>query len=193
MSGMQFRTASRCRGPAPLRQRLRHPASLVSNIGERSAAASRGSTCRPGTSAASTSRDGRCRPTAWTIPQQRAKPAHPVEQQRATSRRRSQRCGPTTCLFDFGLFNFAGQGTKLQFRLEAINALNYTVCGTRTQTRNATFGFITRTATPRDLQLGLRFTFWLEDGGRRTKRRKSFLELFPSPPSTSVLHYWSDH
>ena len=66
-------------------------------------------------------------------------------------------------LFDFGLFkNFSlGRGMKLQFRMEAINALNYTVLwNPDTNPRNATFGFINQDRNnPRDLQLGLRFTF----------------------------------
>jgi hypothetical protein len=66
-------------------------------------------------------------------------------------------------LFDFGLFkNFSlPHRTKLQIRFEAINALNYTVLFTPDQNpRNATFGFITTDRNnPRDLQIGLRFTF----------------------------------
>ena len=66
-------------------------------------------------------------------------------------------------LFDFGLFkNFTlGRGMKLQFRVEAINALNYTVLwNPDTNPRNSTFGFINQDRNnPRDFQLGLRFTF----------------------------------
>jgi len=66
-------------------------------------------------------------------------------------------------LLDIGLYkNFTlGHGMKLQFRMEAINALNYTVLwNPDTNPRNATFGFINQDRNnPRDLQLGLRFTF----------------------------------
>jgi hypothetical protein len=50
---------------------------------------------------------------------------------------------------------------KLQFRMEAINALNYTVLwNPDTNPRNSTFGFINQDRNnPRDFQLGLRFTF----------------------------------
>jgi hypothetical protein len=64
---------------------------------------------------------------------------------------------------DLGLSkNFAtGKGTTLQVRMELINALNYTVLWAPDQNpRNSTFGFITTDRNnPRDLQLGLRFTF----------------------------------
>jgi hypothetical protein len=66
-------------------------------------------------------------------------------------------------LMDIGLSkNFAtGRGTNLQVRLEWINALNYTVLWAPDQNpRNSTFGYITTDRNnPRDLQLGLRFTF----------------------------------
>ncbi len=66
-------------------------------------------------------------------------------------------------LLDIGLFkNFSlGRSMKLQFRMEAINALNYTVLwNPDTNPRNSTFGFINQDRNnPRDLQLGLRFTF----------------------------------
>jgi hypothetical protein len=66
-------------------------------------------------------------------------------------------------LFDFGLFkNFAlPGGSKIQLRFEAINALNYTVLfSPDLNPRNSTFGFITTDRNnPRDLQIGLRWTF----------------------------------
>jgi len=66
-------------------------------------------------------------------------------------------------LLDIGLYkNFAlPRGMKLQFRMEAINALNYTVLwNPDTNPRNATFGFINQDRNnPRDFQIGARFTF----------------------------------
>jgi hypothetical protein len=66
-------------------------------------------------------------------------------------------------LLDIGLYkNFSfGHGMKLQFRMEAINALNYTVLwNPDTNPRNATFGFINQDRNnPRDFQIGARFTF----------------------------------
>jgi hypothetical protein len=66
-------------------------------------------------------------------------------------------------LLDLGLYkNFAlGHGMRAQFRIEAINALNYTVLwNPDTNPRNSTFGFINQDRNnPRDIQLGLRFTF----------------------------------
>ncbi len=66
-------------------------------------------------------------------------------------------------LLDIGLYkNFAlGRGMKLQFRMEAINALNYTVLwNPDTNPRNASFGFINQDRNnPRDVQLGVRVTF----------------------------------
>ncbi len=66
-------------------------------------------------------------------------------------------------LLDLGLYkNFAlAHGMRAQFRVEAINALNYTVLwNPDTNPRNATFGFINQDRNnPRDIQLGLRFTF----------------------------------
>jgi hypothetical protein len=66
-------------------------------------------------------------------------------------------------LLDVGLFkNFSlpGQMT-MQFRMEFINALNYTVLwNPDTNPRNSTFGFINQDRNnPRDIQLGLRLTF----------------------------------
>lgn len=56
-----------------------------------------------------------------------------------------------------------GHGTKLQFRVEVINALNYTVLwnpGVDPRATNGLFGFVnTDRNNPRDVQLGLRFTF----------------------------------
>jgi hypothetical protein len=53
------------------------------------------------------------------------------------------------------------RGTRLQLRIEFINALNYTVLwNPDVNPRNATFGFINQDRNnPRDIQLGLRFTF----------------------------------
>ncbi|HYT77089.1 MAG TPA: TonB-dependent receptor, partial [Vicinamibacterales bacterium] len=66
-------------------------------------------------------------------------------------------------LMDLGLFkNFTlPRAMRAQFRLEAINALNYTVLwNPDSNPRNATFGFINQDRNnPRDIQLGLRFTF----------------------------------
>ena len=66
-------------------------------------------------------------------------------------------------LLDVGLFKNFGlpHGMKLQFRMEAINALNYTVLwNPDTNPRNSTFGFINQDRNnPRDLQIGARFTF----------------------------------
>jgi len=66
-------------------------------------------------------------------------------------------------LMDLGLSkNFdTGRGTRLQLRFELINALNYTVLWSPDQSpRNSTFGYITTDRNnPRDLQIGLRFTF----------------------------------
>jgi len=66
-------------------------------------------------------------------------------------------------LLDIGLFkNFSlPHKMRLQLRLEAINALNYTVLFTPDlNPRNATFGFITTDRNnPRDLQIGLRLNF----------------------------------
>ena len=66
-------------------------------------------------------------------------------------------------LFDLGLTkNFAlPRGMRLQLRLEAINALNYTVLWNPNLTvNNANFGKVnTDRNSPRDFQLGLRFTF----------------------------------
>ncbi len=66
-------------------------------------------------------------------------------------------------LLDVGLSkNFAlPRGMRMQVRFEWINALNYTVLwNPDLNPRNATFGFITQDRNnPRDLQIGLRFTF----------------------------------
>jgi hypothetical protein len=66
-------------------------------------------------------------------------------------------------LLDLGIYkNFAlPRGMRAQFRLEAINALNYTVLwNPDVNPRNTTFGFINQDRNnPRDIQLGLRFTF----------------------------------
>ena len=66
-------------------------------------------------------------------------------------------------LLDFGLYkNFSlPRDMKLQVRIEAINALNYTVLwNPNLDPRNATFGFINQDRNnPRDIQIGARFTF----------------------------------
>jgi TonB dependent receptor len=66
-------------------------------------------------------------------------------------------------LLDLGLYKNFGlpHGMKFQFRMEAINALNYTVLwNPDTNPRNATFGFINQDRNnPRDIQIGARFTF----------------------------------
>ena len=66
-------------------------------------------------------------------------------------------------LFDLGIsktFKTPGQ-TSLQVRIEVINALNYTVLwNPGVDPRNASFGIINQDRNnPRDIQLGLRFTF----------------------------------
>ena len=66
-------------------------------------------------------------------------------------------------LMDIGLYkNFSlPRDMKLQVRIEAINALNYTVLFTPDlNPRNATFGYITTDRnSPRDIQIGARLTF----------------------------------
>jgi len=66
-------------------------------------------------------------------------------------------------LMDLGLYkNFQlPRRMRLQFRVEAINALNYTVLwNPDVNPRNSTFGFINQDRNnPRDIQLGVRFTF----------------------------------
>lgn len=66
-------------------------------------------------------------------------------------------------LLDFGLYKtFAiARGTSLQIRIEAINALNYTVLWNPDQNpRNSTFGIVNQDRNnPRDIQLGARVTF----------------------------------
>ena len=66
-------------------------------------------------------------------------------------------------LMDIGVYkNFAlAHKMKLQVRMEAINALNYTVLwNPGVDPRNASFGFINQDRNnPRDIQLGARFTF----------------------------------
>lgn len=80
------------------------------------------------------------------------------------SRRRCPMSGPTTCnLMDLGLYkNFQlPNRVKLQIRIEAINALNYTVLwNPNVDLLNATFEFINQDRNnPRDIQIGARFTF----------------------------------
>jgi hypothetical protein len=66
-------------------------------------------------------------------------------------------------LMDVGLYkNFQlPRRMRVQFRVEAINALNYTVLwNPDVNPRNSTFGFISQDRNnPRDIQLGVRFTF----------------------------------
>ena len=66
-------------------------------------------------------------------------------------------------LMDIGLYkNFSlPRDMRLQIRVEAINALNYTVLfSPDANPRNSTFGFITTDRnSPRDIQLGARLTF----------------------------------
>jgi hypothetical protein len=66
-------------------------------------------------------------------------------------------------LLDIGLFKTFSlpRGSQLQFRVEAINALNYTVLWNPViDPRQANFGIInTDRNNPRDIQLGLRLTF----------------------------------
>ncbi len=66
-------------------------------------------------------------------------------------------------LMDLGFYkNFSlSAKMRLQVRVEAINALNYTVLwNPGVDPRNAQFGFINQDRNnPRDIQLGLRFTF----------------------------------
>jgi hypothetical protein len=58
-------------------------------------------------------------------------------------------------------FEEAAWRLKLQIRVEAINALNYTVqWNPNVDPRNATFGFINQDRNnPRDIQIGARFSF----------------------------------
>jgi hypothetical protein len=53
------------------------------------------------------------------------------------------------------------RGMRLQVRFEAINAIDYTVLwNPNLDPRNANFGLINQDRNnPRDLQIGLRFTF----------------------------------
>ena len=68
-------------------------------------------------------------------------------------------------LFDFGLYkNFAlPRNMKLQFRIEMINALNYTVLwnpGVDPRATNGLFGIVNQDRNnPRDIQIGARWTF----------------------------------
>ena len=58
--------------------------------------------------------------------------------------------------------NFAlPRNTRLQIRIESINAINYAVLwNPGVNPRDASFGFINQDRNnPRDIQLGLRFTF----------------------------------
>jgi hypothetical protein len=59
---------------------------------------------------------------------------------------------------------------KLQIRVEAINALNYTVLwNPNVDPWNATSGFINQDRNnPRDIQIGARFTSSIEWGSRRS-------------------------
>lgn len=66
-------------------------------------------------------------------------------------------------LLDFGMYkNFdLSHGTSLQIRIEAINALNYTVLwNPDLNPRNSTFGIVNQDRNnPRDIQLGAKVTF----------------------------------
>ena len=66
-------------------------------------------------------------------------------------------------LMDLGLYKtFAlPRDMELQVRLEAINALNYTVLwNPNLDPRNANFGLVNQDRNnPRDFQIGLKFTF----------------------------------
>jgi hypothetical protein len=66
-------------------------------------------------------------------------------------------------LLDFGIYKTFDlmRGMRMQVRIEAINALNYTVLWAPDQNpRNPTFGFVTTDRNnPRDVQLGARLTF----------------------------------
>jgi hypothetical protein len=68
-------------------------------------------------------------------------------------------------LFDFGIGKNFGlpHGSTLQFRIEMINALNYTVLwnpGLDPRATSGLFGIVNQDRNnPRDIQLGLRFTF----------------------------------
>ena len=66
-------------------------------------------------------------------------------------------------LMDLGIYkNFElPNRLRLQIRVEAINALNYTVLwNPNVDPRNATFGFISQDRNnPRDIQIGARFSF----------------------------------
>jgi len=66
-------------------------------------------------------------------------------------------------LLDFGLYKTfqIARGTSLQIRIEAINALNYTVLWNPDQNpRNSTFAIVNQDRNnPRDIQLGGRVTF----------------------------------
>ena len=66
-------------------------------------------------------------------------------------------------LLDFGIYKTFGlmRGMALQVRVEAINALNYTVLwNPDLNPRNATFGLVNQDRNnPRDIQLGARLTF----------------------------------
>ena len=161
----------------------------------RSAAASPGSTCRRGTSRASTSTTRRCRPTAWTIPvKQRADQRIQLDN--------NVRYFPSTLpnvrtdnlhLLDIGLYkNFSlPRGMKLQFRMEAINALNYTVLwNPDTNPRNSTFGFINQDRNnPRDLQIGAAVhVLTLEVGGPEADGGWTETATCVCPTSDSNLH-----
>ena len=83
---------------------------------------------------------------------------------------------------------------KLQFRMEAIDALSYTVLwNPDTNPRNATVGFINQDRNnPRDLQIGARFTFEERRGGESGDRDVSARSA-PSAPGESPSDYnWSD-
>ncbi len=134
---------------------------LKSNIGKKVARRrSPGSTCRPGTSSCFYFHDAPVQTNGVDNPAlQRADPRIQLGN--------NVRYFPSTLpdvrtdnlhLLDIGLSkNFAlPRGMRLQFRLEAINALNYTVLwNPDVNPRNATFGFINQDRNnPRDIQIG---------------------------------------
>ena len=150
-----------------LRQRLRSDEPRSRTSAPRSPAGRPVSTCRAGTRRASISTTRPSRPTAWTTSvKQRADPRINIGN--------NVRYFPSTLpgvrsdnlhLFDFGLYkNFAlPHSMRLQFRIEVINALNYTVLwnpGVDPRATNGLFGIVNQDRNnPRDIQIGVRVTF----------------------------------
>ena len=131
-------------------------------------ARSSASTFPPGTRGASTSMTPPCRPTAWTILPSNG----PIRESTSETARATiptildNMRMPNLHLLDLGLskwFDF-GAGVQLQIRIDAINAIDYTVYwldgGNSLNPRNANFGkFTSARNNPRDIQLGARLTF----------------------------------